>query len=241
LPSRAYWITLIGFHGDYLPFLSELANGDEKTVRPSVPANVQNAILAHLVDILDGVADFRRKSCTSSKKRKRSSEIAYGSLHRNVKRRAASGKSAVLGQDAPVEQCPSTLPDHVEKPESPKILESLTYGVNAVTKQLERQIENSRSKIILKSASVTGTTEEVLDPIRYLFVCRADVDPPMLIGHLPHLVATYNALRRQDLSPVTLATLPKGAEATLAQVMGVRRLAVLAIDASLHFQARLRC
>ncbi|KAF5352679.1 hypothetical protein D9756_005959 [Leucocoprinus leucothites] len=198
---------------------------------PTAPANVQNTILAHLVDLLDGVADFHRNR-TSSKKRKRTPEKANELSQRSTRKWIPSGDPAI-DQDTSTED-PSTLLllDHAEKSEPPSILNSLTYGINAVTKRLENQIERSRAKLVLKTSNETKTTEEVPDPIHYLFVCRADVDPSILIDHLPYLVATYNVLRQKDFSPIILATLPKGAESTLAQAMGVRRLAALAIDAS---------
>jgi len=115
----------------------------------------------------------------------------------------------------------------------PPILNSLTYGINAVTKRLEIQIENSRAKSVFKSGSEVKATEEVTNPIRFLFVCRADIDPPILIDHFPHLVGICNTLR-QDFHPIMLATLPKGAEMTLARVVGIRKLAVLAIGVHLH-------
>ncbi|KAL9716478.1 RNase P and RNase MRP subunit [Leucoagaricus gongylophorus] len=200
---------------------------------PVVPANVQNTILAHLVDLLDGVAKFHQSRCRSSKRRKR---VANESSHRSIKRRVVS-KDAAIGQDDLVEG-PSTfsISHHTESSEEssepPPILNSLIYGINAVTKRLEIQIENSRVKSVFKYGSKTRATGESTNPIRFLFVCRADIDPPILIDHLPHLVATYNALRQEDFHPIVLATLPKGAETTLAQVIGVRRLAALAISAS---------
>jgi len=204
-------------------------------LRPVVPANVQNTILAHLVDLLDGVAKFHQSRCRSSKRRKR---VANESSHRSIKRRVVS-KDAAIGQDDLVEG-PSTfsISHHTESSEEssepPPILNSLIYGINAVTKRLEIQIENSRVKSVFKYGSKTRATGESTNPIRFLFVCRADIDPPILIDHLPHLVATYNALRQDDFHPIVLATLPKGAETTLAQVIGVRRLAALAISVDFH-------
>lgn len=186
------------------------------TFRPSVSANIQNSILAHLVDLLDGVAEYHRTCCVNAQKKKR---ISTRQLTRKN-----SNESYPEG--------PSTLPDNAELSEPP-ILKSLTYGINAVTKRLESQIVNCRPIITLGSSNESQPTEKH-HPIRYLFVCRADVDPPILIDHLPHLVAIYNVLRGSNAPPTALITLPKGAEGTLAQVIGVRRLAVLAIDVRVH-------
>lgn len=67
-------------------------------------------------------------------------------------------------------------------------------------------------------------------PIRIVLVCRADIDPPLLVSHIPHLVAACNSATTDPDMRVKLVTLPKGAENTLAHAMGLRRAAVLAFD-----------
>ncbi|KAF7784100.1 hypothetical protein Agabi119p4_265 [Agaricus bisporus var. burnettii] len=171
---------------------------------PSVPPNVQNSILAHLVGILDGIADYQRARCLRARARKKDSATTNDTL---------------------------TDLDTAAWSEPPPIFKSLIFGINAVTKYLETQIANCRLKTVFQSSTKDmEQASEEHDTIRYLFVCRADIDPPILIDHLPHLVATYNVLRGSDVPPTILIPLPKGAETTLAQAVGVRRLAVLAID-----------
>jgi len=190
---------------------------------------VQNTILAHLVDLLDGVAEFHQSRCRNSKRRK---QAANEPSHRSVKRRVVS-RDTTIDQDH-LDEDPSALSvSHRMESSEPPILNHLIYGINAVTKRLEVQIENSRVKSVFKSGSEVKATGEATNPIRFLFVCRADIDPPILIDHFPHLVAICNTLR-QDSHPIVLATLPKGAETTLAQVVGVRKLAVLAINVHHH-------
>ncbi|KXN88788.1 hypothetical protein AN958_06657 [Leucoagaricus sp. SymC.cos] len=203
---------------------------------PSIQTNIQNSILALLVDLLDGVAEFHR-DYSRSRKRKRKAEKDNSPLH--TKKQKPHEDPPVTAHKSTEEE-PSLQPDLTEKSEPPPILQHLIYGINAVTKRLERQIGDTRSKSVLATATQPKAAEENFDPIRYLFVCRADINPPILIDHLPHLVATYNVLRKQELPPIILATLPKGAEATLAQAVGVRRLAVLAIgDSSVISKERL--
>ncbi|KAF9454123.1 hypothetical protein P691DRAFT_487865 [Macrolepiota fuliginosa MF-IS2] len=199
---------------------------------PPVSANVQNSILAQLMEILDGVAEYHGKCCTNTRKRKRLSEVKDDSQPHNTKKRATSRNLPDIDRDLPSEARVDhlVLPDTAEGSEPPSILKSLVCGINAVTKQLEAQIEKCRAKMVLQIANNSRITEERNAMIKYLFVCRGDVDPSILVDHLPHLVAIYNVLRRPDLPPITLIPLPKGAETILAQAMGVRRLAAFAID-----------
>ena len=190
---------------------------------------MQNTILAHLVDLLDGVAELHQSRCRNSKRRK---QAANEPSHRSVKRRMVS-RDTTVDQDHLDEEPSALSVSHRMESSEPPILDHLIYGINAVTKRLEVQIENSRVKSVFKSGSEVKATGEATNPIRFLFVCRADIDPPILIDHFPHLVAICNTLR-QDSHPIVLATLPKGAETTLAQVVGVRKLAVLAISVHHH-------
>jgi len=190
---------------------------------------VQNTILGHLVDLLDGVAAFHQSRRRSSKRWK---QVANELSHRSVKRRMVS-RDTTIDQDHLNEGASAFSVSHHMESSEPSILNHLTYGINTVTKRLESQIENSQVKSVFKSGSEVKTRGETTNPIRFLFVCRADIDPPILIDHFPHLVAMCNTLR-QDFHPIVLATLPKGSETTLAQVVGVRKLAVLAIGVHLH-------
>jgi hypothetical protein len=64
-------------------------------------------------------------------------------------------------------------------------------------------------------------------PLAAIFVCRADLDPPALVQHLPYQVAAFNA---RSKTPCHLIHLPQGAEATLAKALGLRRAAVLGLE-----------
>ncbi|KAJ3800175.1 hypothetical protein GGU11DRAFT_774177 [Lentinula aff. detonsa] len=108
-------------------------------------------------------------------------------------------------------------------PNPPAILAHLTTGINQVTKRLEVLVRTRRGGIVDKDTHPIG--------IRIVLVCRADVNPPMLIDHVPHLVAAYNSTKPPD--PILLVSLPQGAELTLSEVMGIRRVAIMAINVSL--------
>lgn len=191
--------------------------------RPAVAPNTQNSILAHLVGILDGIADHQRARCLRTRARKKDSTASGGTLNRSSPIDLGAQQQVPSGAT-------SRGSENVASTQPPPIFKSLIFGINTVTKHLETQIANCRRRAIFQSSAegVKQVSEEH-DAIRYLFVCRADIDPPILIDHLPHLVATYNVLRVPDVPPTILIPLPKGAEATLAQTVGVRRLAVLAI------------
>jgi len=158
--------------------------------RPSVPMNVQNSLLACLVDRLPSYFRYRDNQ---GRKRKR----------------------AGLAEDSDTEP--------------PAILNHLTIGINQVTKRLESHVKSSRTVVV----SDKPIAAECRSAIKIVFVCRADVDPPLLIAHLPHLVAACNTFSAFPNS-IKLVPLPKGAEASLAEALRLRRVAVIAIDARFY-------
>lgn len=112
-------------------------------------------------------------------------------------------------------------------------------GVNAVSRTLESHIHAVRQDTPLDHLCLP----------RYLFVCVADMDPPVLVSHLPMLTGAYNAMcagkhaassdetvqtlwhpsERQALClpAVVLVPLPQGAEFLLSTALRVRRLSAL--------------
>ena len=111
---------------------------------------------------------------------------------------------------------------------SPSILRHIVYGINAVTKRLELQSHSLRRPTTI--ISIPSVETQPSRHFKYLFVCRQDVDPAILIDHLPHLVASCNSV--QASNHVKLVPLPKGSELVLAQTLGIRRVTVLGIDVS---------
>ncbi|KAG9089751.1 hypothetical protein FS749_001088 [Ceratobasidium sp. UAMH 11750] len=108
----------------------------------------------------------------------------------------------------------------------PPLLKHCTFGINEVTKRLEALAKPSLTAEI-RSASMPR--------LRAVLVCRSDIDPPLLIAHFPILVATSNSSLPADSSDdkyVKLVALPMRAEHTLAEVTGLRRVAVMALDVS---------
>ena len=114
----------------------------------------------------------------------------------------------------------------------------ITVGINQVTRRLESQVKSFRKLVMLTNASSVNQISSEFAPIAVVLVCRADVNPPILLDHIPHLVAGCNSTRpRSDLEgawqPLKLILLPKGSESAIAQALGLRRAAVIAIHVSI--------
>ncbi|KAG8689743.1 hypothetical protein FRC11_000884 [Ceratobasidium sp. 423] len=110
----------------------------------------------------------------------------------------------------------------------PPLLKHCIFGINEVTKRLESQAHPNGLK-----ATATESNTSPKPRLRFVIACRTDVDPPTLIEHLPILVAACNSEIPSDSEDnmfVKLVTLPMGGEHTLAQVVGLRRVAVMALD-----------
>lgn len=214
--------------------------------RPSVPINVQNRFLAVAVKLTEGVSEYRLGRGMESRKRKRAKKDAQLQGANNASKKAkkvgsgvsdeamevgsvtirgeaVSSKSDVSATGTDVDVLAL---DHQVSHEPPSILQHLTIGINEVTRKLESQIKLSRQTVII---SDKGAVSPESPRIKLIFVCRADIDPPILINHLPHLVSAYNSSRKHP-DFMKLVPLPKGAEFTLAAAMGLRRVAVVAVD-----------
>jgi len=205
---------------------------------PSVPINVQNAVLSRLILSLEGVAAHHE-----SKKRRHGGKLTGP----NKRRKTFAGKEH--GTPDPISHPVGTCatPDEIMGVEGanqepvnltePPIAPHLILGINQVTKRLERQARAYRQTL---SATVTitdgGTSRPPPSgPISIVFVCRADIDPPLLISHLPTLIASCNSSRSaltdpESHPPIKLVPVPKGSESLLADATGLRRVAVLALD-----------
>ncbi|KAJ6621191.1 hypothetical protein B0H10DRAFT_2019173 [Mycena sp. CBHHK59/15] len=197
---------------------------------PSVPVNLQNTALACVITLLDGVSDYHYARGQETRKRKR--------LHKgppsNKKRKIdANTSDAPIDGDAllPDASAPSDSTEGSSIPARPEVLSHLTIGINEVTKRLDAQIRSSRNNVVSRitdPAAPATAPPPPPPPIKVIVVCRADVDPPILIDHLPHEVAAFNSSRPSE--PIKVVPLPKGAEFALAKAIGVRRVAVIAMD-----------
>jgi ribonuclease P/MRP protein subunit POP3 len=183
--------------------------------RPSVPINLQNAVLAYILQILEGVSEYHDKCFALSRKRKRAAKSLCDASPKDNKKQKLQEQEIATDQDDAIK--------------SPSILRHIVYGINAVTKRLELQSHSLRCPTTV----IPTSTVEIQSsrPFKYIFVCRQDVDPAILVDHLPHLVASCNSA--QASNDVKLVPLPKGSELVLAQTLGIRRVTVLGIDVSL--------
>ncbi|KAJ7492462.1 hypothetical protein FB451DRAFT_1218376 [Mycena latifolia] len=178
---------------------------------PSVPMNLQNTALACTISLLDGISDYHFTRVQENRKRK------------NALKGRTQNKKRKLDADAPAPTAPTdvVLPDASEHSAAdadiaapPPVLSHLVIGINEVTKRLDAQIR--------------ALPDSTPAPIKVIVVCRADVDPQILIDHIPHEVAAFNSSKPSE--PIKVIPLPKGAEATLAKAVGIRRVSVMAMD-----------
>lgn len=198
--------------------------------RPSVPINLQNTVLAYILQLLEGVSEYHDNRSTLARKRKRAAKFSCGALTKDKKQKLQEEEIVTYAEPGSVEQSSKFSSDVNDVAiKSPSILCHIVYGINAVTKRLELQSHNLRRPTTV--IPVPSVETQSSRPFKYLFVCRQDVDPAILIDHLPHLVASCNSAQASD--HVKLVPLPKGSELVLAQTLGIRRVTVLGIDVSL--------
>jgi ribonuclease P/MRP protein subunit POP3 len=131
------------------------------------------------------------------------------------------------------------------------------FGLNAVTRHLEARLRLRLASRSVAAAAADPTFSTAAAPsappspssdagAQYLFVTRADVDPPALLAHVPLLVQTYNASLSSASSHAAAAAgaagaaeaalhllaLPAGAEALLGAALGVRRCSAVLLTAA---------
>ena len=202
-------------------------------------------MLASLLNLLSGVGEYNGKRLIISKKRKHEEHSRKRKEKAESRKRRKANKWEVLSTVASkpeksaeevTEMVAEDGRSQAKLPEAPPVLSHLTIGINAVTKRLEAQAHSHRLKTGIKVSAQPSdgppSTKET-PAIKYVFVCRADVDPPLLIAHIPELVAACNvSIPSQFLSPVHLIPLPKDAERTLADALNLPRLSILALDVS---------
>ena len=192
--------------------------------RPSVPVNMQNLILAQLVSLLEDVTKYNQQRDEANRKRKRTAHVEQ--VQRKKQKQTPAADASNTNQMSVDQPLPDADPIVLD---APILLQHLVVGINAVTKRLESQKQSARHRV---TVSNQPPVELPLTPplIKYVFVCRTDIDPPILIDHFPLLVASYNTSNPSSI--VKLVPLPKGAELTLAACLNVRRVAAFAFDVS---------
>jgi len=217
---------------------------------PQIPSNVENAILAQAIQLLEGVAEYnlKRRNDNRERKKAKSKDVEMEDAGDEVAQDDPSSIPVPDEAESSIEKTgESSRRRETEPPLSaPEILKAVSVGINDVTKRLEAQsraVFSPPTETIsaqrdgetvdagMVDADVTTKTDASTprSPIRAVLVCKADIDPPMLINHIPYLVASCNSKVGTNGEPVRLVTLPKGAELALAQAFGLRRAAVVAL------------
>jgi ribonuclease P/MRP protein subunit POP3 len=216
--------------------------------RPSVSINVQNVFLAGVISLLDGVNAYHTARDDQHRKRKKRKAQLANEGRPSTRRK--TNKDSDLDATVVIENAGSEMTgvpieagatddtrhgdaDTMPAVEPPAVLKHLTLGINEVTKRLESLIKATRVAPLVPVLD----SQDARPTIKLVFVCRADIDPPLLIAHLPHLVAAYNSSilsssASRHLNFIKLVPLPKGAEFRLAEALGIRRIAALLLDVS---------
>lgn len=180
----------------------------------------------------DGIFNYRHERGIDNRKRKRGrNEAAQGAKKRKFDVEADNAEIEVDKVSA-TEEASST---RTVIPEPPSTLQHLILGINEVTRRLEAQISSYRRTVTVSDETATLSEPLSQSAIKVIFVCRADINPSILVDHIPHLVAACNAASRKTPNFIKLVPLPKGAEFTLAQALGLRRVAVMAVDVGTVF------
>ncbi|KAF4573207.1 hypothetical protein EYR40_003710 [Pleurotus pulmonarius] len=193
---------------------------------PYVPLNLQNTILARLLSVLEGVSEYNSAKDKAHRHGKRARRDSNASRIR--KKIKAHDQTAVQTDAISDMVVDSASTDAVAVPPKPPILDHIVVGINEITRRLETQIRDLRTAVKVSSKEIQSLSDSRRE-IKLIFVCRDDIDPQLLISHIPHLIGTYNSARPSE--PIKTVALPKDSEGTLANVMGLRRAAILAFDA----------
>lgn len=238
--TRAFWTIHSRFRGKSPPESVTLRVYAQLFIRPKVPMNVQNAFLSRTISLLDGLAEIRHSRELSRLRVKKEAHAAR--ISAMVAENAAHASSHTMLVDSQPEGAVPTAESSGEQDKDQETetsdgspLHYMTIGTNAVTKKLET-LSNRHRKALFPTESSADVSGKAPNP-QLVLVCSADVNPPILISHIPSLIAACNTTRpRSDASAQTsvcwLVPLPLGSEAQLSQAIGLKRVSVIAIDVS---------
>ncbi|KAG6337078.1 hypothetical protein ID866_2031 [Astraeus odoratus] len=192
--------------------------------RPSVPTNLQNLCLARLLAHCETVPPRKRSPRTKNRNLHSGGPPAAADSHENQPTDVHSSGP----QEASGPESMSKRPDGLDA-------DNLVVGINQVSRVLECQIRSSRRLAVVQTSGQDGDYQEScpsLSPLAVIFACTADIDPPVLLSHIPHLVASCNSsflTTKQGQAKIKLVPLPKGSESVVARALGLRRVAVIGV------------
>ena len=176
--------------------------------RPVINSGLQQSILTQLTSLFDGVAAHHQLIHNA---RKKQGTAASSSHEKTV--------SAVTVSEPPNQEL------HRLSTSAPPIIPHTTVGINEVTKALEREIQSSRRTVTTSNTA----DEETRSSTKAVFICYADLDTPAFVAHLPQLVALCNSARSEH-HKIKVVQLPAGAQISLADALGLKRISVIALD-----------
>ncbi|KAG0250143.1 hypothetical protein BG011_008640 [Mortierella polycephala] len=195
--------------------------------RPVVSNKDNTIVLNALCDLMKPIRDYHNIPSNKpvSKKDMRTRKKATQSSQQDTPK--APKPNTALAEVSHDSQAPSLIPtqpsttpseppsaaafDSVSQPSqtpAPLILKSTTIGINAVTKSLERSIQDIKT----------------YPPPKAIFLCKGDLQPAHLYNHLGPMTAM--------LPDILLFPLMKSAEKRLSEALGMQAVGALAI----HFQ-----
>ena len=226
LRSKASSITRSRYNGE-LTYAAMVFVSPHEYHRPSVPVNIQNTVLASVVNMLSGVSDY---NSTRERARKRK-------IQSDAPQNGPETKKGRTDRSTNDEDGSATAHCRAESllAAEPPILRSVVIGINEVTRKLEDIARSYRSTLCTDAQKATPSKPPPACS-NLVIACRGDVDPPLLIGHLPNLIAACNSTRQRNatsgsrLPGTWLVPMSKGAENILAEATGLRRVSVLLVE-----------
>ncbi|KAG8814439.1 hypothetical protein FRC19_001763 [Serendipita sp. 401] len=229
---------------------------------PEIALNVQNSFLGCTVDLLECLRSYHIERGLHSRKSRRArrrqilrekekedpptvgmkrKEPPSLDSSQSKKRRKLDVPSIEPPSEKDVEE--TTEEKAIILPSQPAILQHVTFGLTQVGKALEQHIATLRNGIS-KSTALIG---DMSYPIAIL-ACRWDINPPQLFSHIPNLVASSNTLATlyhqkfpgvQPIPEIKLVNLPKGAESSLSESIGLRRVSIVLLTNKFPIEDRM--
>ncbi|KAG0281098.1 hypothetical protein BGZ96_001281 [Linnemannia gamsii] len=178
---------------------------------PEVSADNNAIVLDTVCDMVKPIRDYHnsrpKQDAKPDKKHKKSStKEPTGSISSKPSTALATLTNSSSASVVPSE--PSTAAESTSTPAPPAILKSTILGINAITKALERSIQDL-------SAHPAPTA---------IILCKGDLIPSHLYAHLGPMIAM--------LPGVLLFPLLKGSERRLSEALGLPAVGALAIQST---------
>lgn len=120
---------------------------------------------------------------------------------------------------------------HPKLPAEPPIRKHITIGFNSTVQSLEKQASAKRAKATKKRAKKAECDSGDSIYIKYVFVAKAEISPPILTQHFPLLSFTASKSR---LDRVKLIQLPRGATRKLSETLGVPNTTIIGLTGDLR-------